>query len=73
MSGSVSLLDWCRAQRAYMAQLRDEYRAGRRQIGQVVDGAFVNETDAAIIDLERRIADLDRFLAQEESNARRSS
>jgi hypothetical protein len=55
-----------------MAGLRDEYRAGRRQIGQVIDGAFVNETDAAIEDLEFRIADLDRFLAQEESNAKRT-
>lgn len=55
-----------------MAHLRDEYRAGRRQTGQLVNNAFVDETVAEIGHLDTRIADLDRFLAQEEPNAPRA-
>lgn len=60
-------------QRDYMAELRDEYRAGRRKIGIIEEGMNIDQTEQEIADLDRRIEGLDRVIvAYEKRNEMRS-
>jgi hypothetical protein len=62
-------LNWCRDQRDYMVHLREEYRSGKRCIGEMRNGVQVDQTQEEIIELGRRIDSLDQLLADEEKRS----
>jgi hypothetical protein len=58
------LVVWCQQELEYYRGLLEKYETGKRWIGEIVDGAKVDQTAKAIEDLKARIAQLDALLNQ---------
>ena len=58
------LYEWCIEQREIMEKSLKDYMSGHWKIGEVKsNGSMEDQTEATVVDLKRRIADLDRIIA----------
>jgi hypothetical protein len=59
-----------RDQRDWFAERLADYESGTWEIGRLENGTKIDETQAVIDDLKRRIADLDKIIAGYEKRGR---